>query len=222
MRERRAAAAADDAEAVGVVGHQPGVEALRQRRELGQGSEVAVHGENAVGGKQGALVPGAMRGHEVRRMRHVGVAKNHDRGAGELRAGPQTSMGQFIDDDEIAAADQRRDDAGIGEVAGAKHASRLRILHPREAALKLGQQRMVTADQPGGARADAVAGERRDRGLLDGRMVGQVEVVVAAKRQQRTPIAQHPKSVEAGGFDRDAVQARALELAEFLRREFLQ
>ncbi len=59
-------------------------------------------------------------------------------------------------------ADQRRNDAGIGEIAGAEHAGGLGALEPGEPRFELGVERMVAGDQPRGAGADAVARERRD------------------------------------------------------------
>ena len=131
-------------------------------------------------------------------------------------------MRQLVDQHQVGGADQGRDDARIGQIAGAEDAGGLRALHPGEAALQLREQRMIAGDQSRAAAADAIAGERRDRRLLDGRMVGQVEVVVAAERQQAAPVAERPDAVQAVGLDQHAAQAVALELGEFLRREVVQ
>ena len=163
-----------------------------------------------------------MRGQKLDCMGRVGVAKRHDGRAGELRAGPQAGMGQFVDDDEIARADQCRDDAGIGKVAGTEHTCRLGALDAGEAAFELRIERMIAGHEARSARADAVARERRDRGLLDGRMVAEVEVVVAAERQQPPPVAHDPKAVETRGLGELAAQARALERIQFLCRKVVK
>ena len=66
---------------------------------------------------------------------------------------------------------QRRRNAGIGEIAGAEHASRFRALKPRQPLLQLGVERMVAGDEPRGAGADAVAFDRRDGRRLQLRML---------------------------------------------------
>ena len=58
------------------------------------------------------------------------------RRAREPRAGPQAGMRQLVDQHEVVAADQRRDDADIGEIAGAEHAGRLGLLRAGRAALR--------------------------------------------------------------------------------------
>ena len=138
LDEVRAAAAADHAEAVGVVGHQPGVVTRGQRRELMQRREVAVHGEHAVGDDQRALMTPAMLRQQRPDMPDIVVAERQHGGARQPRAGPQAGMRQLVDQDQVAAADQRRHDAGIGEIAGAEHAGGFRALEPREPLLQLG------------------------------------------------------------------------------------
>ncbi len=81
--------------------------------------------------------------------------------AGEPRAGPQAGMGELVDQHEIAAADQRRHDAGIGEIAGAEHAGRRGTLEPRQPRLQRVVERMVPGDEPRGAGADAIFRDRR-------------------------------------------------------------
>ena len=98
-----------------------------------------------------------MLGEQRLDMRHIGMPERQHGGARQPRAGPQAGMRQFVDQHEIVAADQRRNDAGIGEIAGAEHAGRLGALEPGEAPFELAEQRMVAGHQPGGAAADAVA-----------------------------------------------------------------
>ena len=76
-------------------------------------------------------------------------------------------MRQLVDQHEVVAADQRRNDAGVGEVAGAEHAGRLGALEPGEAAFELAEQRMIAGHQARGAAADAMALDRLDGGRLD-------------------------------------------------------
>ena len=164
MREGRAAPTADHADAVGVVGHQPGVVARRERRKLRQRREVAVHGEHAIGRDQRARVPAAVLGEQRLDMRHVGMPERQHGRAREPRAGPQAGMRQLVDQHEVVAADQRRNDAAVGEIARAEHAGRLGAFEAGEAAFELAEQRMIAGHQPRGAAADAMALDRLDGG----------------------------------------------------------
>src|ERR1700728_2397218 len=95
-----------------------------------------------------------------------------------------TGMRQFVDQDQVAGARKRRDDAGIGEVAGTEYASGLGRLEPRQTLFQFAMERMVAGDQPRSAGADAMAFGGFDRGLDDGRVLTKIEIVVAGKRQQ--------------------------------------
>jgi hypothetical protein len=52
MRKSRAAAAADDAEAMGIVAHEPRIEARGKQGEGAQGREIALHAEDTFGDQQ--------------------------------------------------------------------------------------------------------------------------------------------------------------------------
>ena len=124
---------------MGVVGHEPRVVAVCQRREPMQGSDIPVHGENAVGRDQGTLMTPAQLRQQRPDMPHIRVAERDDGGAREPRPSPEAGMGQVVDEDEITPADKRRNDAEIGEVAGPEDARCLRAFQPREPQLKLTQ-----------------------------------------------------------------------------------
>jgi len=53
--ESRAASVPDHPDAMGIVGHQPGIEALRQGGESRDRRQIAVHGKHAVGRDQGSV-----------------------------------------------------------------------------------------------------------------------------------------------------------------------
>ena len=146
------------------------------------------------------------------------MAERDHGGARQPRAGPQAGMGELVHEHEIVGADQRRDDADIGQIAGAEHAGGFGLLQAGEPRLELGEQRMIAGDQPRGAAADPVALQRRDRGRLDGRMLRQVEIIVAGERKQAAAVAQRPDSVQTGGLDERAAQTGALELGRAWRR----
>ena len=85
-------------------------------------------------------------------MRDVVVAEGQHLAARQPRAGPQAGMRQLVEQHQIVAADQARDDAGIGEIAGAEDAAGFGALQPRQPRFEFGEQRMVAGDEPRGAR----------------------------------------------------------------------
>ena len=54
------------------------------------------------------------------------VPEGDDLAAAQLRAGPDAGMGEFIHQHEIVGAGQHRNDAAVGEIAGAEHAGGIR------------------------------------------------------------------------------------------------
>ena len=110
----------------------------------------------------------------------------------------------------------------IGKVARAEHACRLAVLQAGEASLQLGEQGMIAGYQPRRAAADAVAFERCAGGGLERRVMGQVEVIIAAERQEPPPVALRPDSVQTNGLRERAAQVLAFQLAEFSGREFVE
>ena len=102
--------------------------------ELGKRRQIAVHGEHAVGDDQRAVMLGAMRGQQFARMRHIVMAEGEHTPARQLRAGIEAGMRQFVEQHQPVAADQHRDDAGIGEIAGAEDDRVLGLLDAGEAA----------------------------------------------------------------------------------------
>ena len=144
----------------------------------------------------------------------IGVAVEVDRRAAQLGAGMDAGVRQFVDQDQIVRPDQRRDDAGIGEIAGAEHAGRLGALEPRQPLFQFGIERMIAGDEPRGAGADAVALGRLDRRRDDGGMLAEIEIVVAGERQQAAAVALGPNS-RARRDRRRAAQLRRSSAASF-------
>ena len=86
------------------------------------------------------------------RRRRCGGRRRPSRATAARRAHRQACASSSIRT-RSSRADQRRDDAGIGEIAGAEHAGRLGSLQPRQPRFELGEQRMVAGDQARGAGA---------------------------------------------------------------------
>jgi hypothetical protein len=88
LDEIRAPTAAYDAETMGIVGHEPRVMALCQRGEAVQRRDIPVHGEDAVGRDEGAVMSSPQLRQQHPHMPHVGVAERNNCRAREPRSGP--------------------------------------------------------------------------------------------------------------------------------------
>ncbi len=106
-----------------IIDEEPGIEPLRQIGQRAKRREVAVHGKDAVGGDERVAVPAAMGRQQILGMACVVVAEDMHAPARKLRPGPQARMRELVDEDHVLDAAERRDDAGIGEVAGAEDAA---------------------------------------------------------------------------------------------------
>ncbi len=176
---RRAAALADHAEAVGIVGHQPGVVFARERRQFRERRQVAVHRENTVGDDEDATMLVTFVTQEPLGIGEIVMREGRHAGAAQPCAGPEAGMGQRVEQHQIALAHQRRDDPGIGEIAGAEDAGRRRTLQPRQPLLQFAQQRMIAGDEAGGAGARAILFDSRGGRRFHRRVMSEIEIVVA-------------------------------------------
>src|SRR5262245_41622482 len=131
-------------------------------------------------------------------------------------------MREFVNEHQVAGADQRRNDPHIGEIARTEDARGLRALEAGEATFQLAKQRVVASDETRGAGADAITLKRLDCCSLDGRAMGEVEVVVAGERQQAAAIAPHPAAILPRALDQIAMEIRAVKLAKFLDRKVVE
>ena len=114
---------------------------------------------------------------------HIAMPVDMDLCAAQFGAGVNAGMGQFIDEDQIVRADHGRNDAGIGEIAGAKHAGRLAAFDSGQAQLKVLVERMIAGNEAGGTGAEAIVFDGIDRRGDDLRMMTEIEIVVAGERQ---------------------------------------
>ena len=198
MGEGRAAAAAEHADPVGVVGHQPGVVGAGNPRERRKRREVAVHGKDAVGQDERPRMGVAVLGEKGAHMVDVVMAEGEQPRAAQLGAAPQAGMRELVDQEEVFFARQGWNDAEIGQITGAEHAGALGSLEPGEAVFQLGIERVIAGDEPRGPGADPVARERLARRRNDRRVLGEIEIVVAGKGDQLPAVA----------FDQDVVRPR--------------
>jgi hypothetical protein len=169
-----------------VVDHQPGVKALGQRQQAGQGSEVAVHAEHGIGEDQ--LAPGGAGGEQALERRQIGVRVALAVGARELHGVDQRSVVEAVGEDGVVAPDQRRNDAKVGQVAGGEEQGARKAGEFGELLLQRGVRSEVAADQMRGAAADAPDAGAGTGRVDQRRVVGQAEIVVAAEADQRLAV----------------------------------
>ncbi len=130
-------------------------------------------------------------------------------------------MRQFIDEDQIVGADQSRNDAGIGEVARAEHASRLAALEPRQPRFECRIKRMIAGDEARSAGADAIARRRIERGGDHLGMLAEIEIIVAGEGEQAPAVAFGPDA-GARGDHRRAAELRLVQRFELFSGEFIE
>ena len=128
----------------------------------------------------------------------IGMAIEFDGGAAELRPGVDAGMRQFIGQDQVAGSRECRNNAGIGEITGAEHTSRVGRLQPRQPRFQFSMERVIAGHQSRCAGAGTVTFRRVDRRLDDRRVPAKIEIIVAGKGNQAA----------AGALDIDAVTRR--------------
>ena len=131
-------------------------------------------------------------------------------------------MGEFVDQNEILRARKRRDDAGVGEIAGTEHTGRFGSFEPRQPRLELAIQGMIAGDEPRCASADAIGADRRGGGRLERRMMGKVQVIIAGEGQKAAAVALDPWAALAQAIGKRAPQKGAIELFQFAASKIIQ
>ena len=173
---------------MGIIDHQPGIEALGQFEQLRQRRQIAIHAEHRIGEDQ--LAPGTAARQPRGQMLEIAMRIADMLGARQLRGIDQRGVVEFVGKDGIVALQQRRYDRQIGHVAGAEIQRLLEAGERRQPLFQLGMRAQVAADHMRGATANAPA----CRSLLNSgdqrRMIGQPQIVIAAKGGQATPLDQ--------------------------------
>src|SRR6476620_1375773 len=118
-----------------------------EREQFRERRKVTVHGKYTIGCDQRAVVLGAMRSEELTHVRNIIVTEGHHRSTRQLCASINAGMRQLVEQNETVLADQHRDDAGIGEVAGTEYARRLGALELCQPRFKLRIERMIACHE---------------------------------------------------------------------------
>ena len=201
--DRAAAVAAEDSGGVGVVDHHDGVVFFGQFGEFGDGADVAVHGEDAVGDDElyAGLVLDFLE--ELLAVGDVFVAEDLDFGAGETGAVDDGGVVEFVGQDEVFFAEDGADGAGVGGEAGLEDDAGFDVFEGGDFALELHVDAHGAGDGADGAGAYAVVSDGLDGGFGEFWVVAEAEVVVAGEIDDALAVVGAD-----GGLD-------VVELAEF-------
>ena len=113
-----------------------------------------------------------------------------DHGASRAETATVDNRGviEAVGEDDILRFQQPLENAGIGGIAGVEEKSALGPLEGGEALLELAMGEHTAGDEAAAAAADTVTRSRRQRRLDQGRMLGEAEIVVGAKKENATAV----------------------------------
>ena len=163
---------------MGVVDVRPCIVPPRQRDEIGERGNVAVHGEHAIRHDQRAPVLRSVHGEQPLEGRRVGVRIDVNRRAARPRAVDQRRVIERVGEDRVPPACERRDDAYVRRVAGRERERALDVEEGGELALERRVLRVRPDDEPRRGRPCSVGANRSNRCLRQARIGRQAEVIV--------------------------------------------
>jgi len=186
---RGSPAAAEHADRVRVIDHQPRTVLLAEGDDLRQGGDIALHAVEAIHHDELALVCRQLAQYPLQVL-HVLVPEALGLAEAQLRAVDQARMVFLVQDDIISTADQRADRAQVGLHAGGEDQRRLFPDELRDLVLQLLVHLERAVQEAGAGAAGAVAPDRLDGRLADAGVGRQAQVVVRAAHDQAVALVQ--------------------------------
>ncbi len=183
-----AAVGPDDPEGVGFIDEQQRAVSLLQRDKIAERGAIAVHAEDRLRQDEGASFGMlGLRPLEQRfKFPEVVVGEDPDHGLAPARGIDEAGVGELVQNEDIAFAGEGADrPVGRGVPAGEREGG-LDVFEAGEALLELQMGAERSADEAGGARADAELIDRPLRGLAQGRVRREAEVVVGGEVDHRS------------------------------------
>ena len=214
---------AQDADGVGLVGHEHGAREPGRGRQVGQRRPPAVHREDRVGDQEPTAGAVGLVGEYLRSGRRVALGIAGERGPGEGGRVVQAGVTRPVHHHGVAAARKGRQDPQVRHVAGGEDQGGLRAHEAGEVGLQGGMGIGVAGQEPAGARAPAPAVEAAAKGVGDARVCRQTQVVVrgeeedfpAGERDARSGVARGSACGFAAAEGRQGpVQALGLQVGE--------
>ena len=217
--------APEDARGMGVVDEDGGVVLLGCGNDRGQGGDVAVHAEHAVGHDQDRPVGLAVRppvaargGQELAQVGHVLVAVDHPGRLGEAHPVDDRGVVELVGDDQVRLAGHDRDDPGVAGEAGLEGEHGLHVLERGKRRFQL----LVDAHRPGdgadGPRAGAEPPGGVGRRLDQPGVRVQPQVVVRGEADHLPPVDRHARPVRRAHHAQRPVEVGGSQLVELGRQ----
>ena len=207
---------AADADSVCVVHHQPAAVAILELDDARQVGEVALHREDAVHDDDHASI--VVDGLDlVLQISHVVVAELVVLAEAQAAAVDDARVIQAVEQGDVEAAEQAREDAEIDLEAGGKGQRGLALHEFGQAFLELHVEVERAVEQARAGATGAVHGQRRRGGGLDLRVAGEAEVVVGAQHHELAPLARHHRILGGGDGPVVHVHVRGARRAHPLR-----
>jgi hypothetical protein len=188
---------------------------FRERAQLGQDAEVAVHAEHAVRDEELPLARW-QRFEDLARGVGVLVWEDLDGRAAEPASVDDARVIQLIRNDHILLGQDRRDGSCVGREAALEHHRRLGSLEDGEPALEFHVNRHGARDRPNRSRADAEVVERFVRAFDEEGMRRQSEVIVRRQVDDRAAVELGRRSLAAFEHTERPEEALGTEGIEFV------
>ena len=153
-----------------------------ERADFVERRGVAVHREDAVGDDEPAPRVGSLA-QQVFQLTHVIVRVDVARRLRQSHAINNRAVVQLVGEKVVALAHQLRNQPGVDGEASLVVDGGVTALELGDALLQPDMQVHVACNRPHAARASTVAADSRNGGLLQPRVVAQVQVVVRAEHQ---------------------------------------
>ena len=149
----------------------------------------------------------------------VVVAEDAEFGAAKAGGIDQAGMHQFVDEDHILLFQQRADSAESRGITAGEGQRSFRPFEVGEDLLQFMMRAQRTADQPGGAGAGAELDRGSGGRFLEMEMVGQPQVIVGGKVEQRLTIDDQVRALRRVHAAQLAVESLAAQVVQ-LRSQF--
>src|SRR5579863_8687936 len=137
MIDGTASVSAQDSRGVGIVDHHDGSVLFGELTQVGQRTDIAVHGKDAVGDQQLLSRLIFNTGQSFFSLRHVFMLEDQNLGARQTGAIDDGSVVQLVGNDEIVLAEDGRDRAGVGGESRLKDYAGFDVLEARNFFFKL-------------------------------------------------------------------------------------
>jgi hypothetical protein len=131
---------------------------------------------------------GEATGEQLLQVIHVPVVVDAKCGAAQAAAVDQTCVAEAVGEDESVFADQRRNGADIGQIAGCEGERGVRAFEPGECRFEFLVGRKGAADETRGPGSRSVLARRFDGRFYDGRVRGQAQIIVGGKQDHGVPV----------------------------------